>query len=200
MMKSKRLLIISMCASIASVALVAVSATTASNAIAVVNATTSKTITLDANFDPSHSILNNGAGSYTLPAIEGERSEIDISMTSSTKIGFCEKGYFLYNTDELEAGDELVKLTIGLNNITSFSITVGCSEEDAKYNGSVTFGDQKISINDFKQIYSWTKEDGDENSYKSLTLSLENDEKDTPFDPYKDQYLFIKSITIGWSC
>ena len=202
MMKSKRLLIISMCASVASGALVAVSATTANNAIAVVNATTSKTITLDANFDPSHSVLNNGAGSYTLPAIEGERSEIDFSMTSKTKIGFCDKGYFLYNTDKLDAGYELVELTIGLNNITSFNIVVGSSLYGGTYRGSVTLGSNEITkIDDYKgTTYSWAKEDGDENSYKSLTLSLENDEKDTPFDPYKDQYLFIKSITIGWSC
>lgn len=199
MMKSKRLLLTSMCASIASVALVAVSATTASNAIAVVNATTSKTITLDANFDPSHSILNNGAGSYTLPAIEGERSEIDISMTSQTKIGFCDKGYFLYNTDVLDAGWDLVKLTIGLNNITSFNIIVGSSVDSGSYMGSVALGSNEITkINDYNQSYSWTKEDSDENTYTSLFLKFESD--DTDYDPYGGHYLYIKSITIGWSC
>ena len=199
MMKSKRLLLTSMCASIASVALVAVSATTASNAIAVVNATTSKTITLDANFDPSHSILNNGAGSYTLPAIEGGRSEIDISMTSSTKIGFCDEGYFLYNKSELKDGYPLVNLTIGLNNITSFSIIVG-SNEDTRYSGSIKLGETEITKIVYGTTYSWAKPENDETTYASLNLSLEHDEKEDLDGDYSNHYLYIKSITIGWSC
>lgn len=199
MMKSKRLLLTSMCASIASVALVAVSATTASNAIAVVNATTSKTITLDANFDPSHSILNNGAGSYTLPAIEGERSEIDISMTSHTEIGFCDKGYFLYNASDLEENDELVNLTIGLNNITSFSIIVG-SNEGTKYSGSIKLGETEITKFSYGTTYSWAKPDNNETTYASLNLSLKHDEEEALDGDYSNHYLYIKSITIGWSC
>ena len=189
-----------MCASVASGALVAVSATTANNAIAVVNATTSKTITLDANFDPSHSILNNGAGSYTLPAIEGERSEIDISMTSKTKIGFCDKGYFLYNTGELREGDALANLTIGLNNITSFSIVVG-SNEHTNYEGSIKLEGTEITKIAYGTTYSWAKPENDENTYTKLNLSLIHDEKETlEGDDYNRQYLFIQSITIGWSC